>query len=102
MSILSTNKPNSKTQYQNPMAREFLRALGHDRPDPDAAGRERRERPRIQRRKTRDEARDLAAMMRLHSKRFFMAIVVPNLRQLRDLIRYEIDNKSAANGGAKK
>jgi hypothetical protein len=93
MSILSTAKPNSKTQYQNPTAREVLRALGHDRPDRDAYRRERRERRRIRRRQTHDEARDLAAMMRLHSKRFFSAIVTPNLRQLRELIRYEIDRR---------
>jgi citrate lyase beta subunit len=102
MSIISTSKPNSKTKYPNPTAREVLRALGHDRPDPGAALRERRARRRIRRRQTRDEARDLAVIMRLHAKRFFRAIVSPNLRQLRDLIRYEIDLDKEASGRAKK
>jgi hypothetical protein len=103
MSIISTSKPNSKTKYPNPTAREVLHALGRDRPDPGAALRERRARRRIRRRQTRDEARDLAIVMRLHSNRFFRAIVSPNLRQLRELIRYEIDqDNAAANGRAKK
>jgi hypothetical protein len=93
MSILSTAKPKSKIQYLNPTAREVLRALGHDRPDPDARHRERKERRRIRRRQTRDEARAMESILRLHSKRFFRAIVIPNLRQLRELIRYEIDRR---------
>jgi hypothetical protein len=102
MSIVPASKSNSKTQYLDPTASEVLRALGHDRPDPDAALRERRERRRIRRRQTLDEARALEGIVCLHSKRFFRAIVGPNLRQLRDLIRYEIGSKAAVNGRAKK
>jgi hypothetical protein len=59
--------------------------------------RDRRCRLRSESRRTRSKARQLARLMRLHRRLFSAAIL--DLREMRELIQYEIGRALAANNG---